>query len=136
MRCAGGEVGCWLAPPVAAKVLLQPGLVISPDGKRIYAIGIDLTGSGAIGSHGIFAFDEGTLAQIEHWATTVDFDSLAISADGRFLYAAGAFGVDATGALVPDEASITVYDTTDGSVRPIAGDLGGTPLQFPGPIAR
>jgi hypothetical protein len=126
-----------MAPPAAAKVFLEPALVVSTDGTRIYGLGVEaLGGDGSGGSRGIFAFDATTLEPIGHWAPTADFASLAISPDGRFVYAAGQSGVDATGSLAPYWASITVYDTSDGSVRLIAGDLGSDGLYFPGPIAR
>jgi hypothetical protein len=133
----GRQVGRWLAPPVAAKILLRPALVASPDGARIYGLGVaSLTGDGSGGSHGIYAFDAETLAPISHWAPTADLESIAISPDGRFAYAAAPSGVDATGAFARNAASITAYDTTDGSVRLFAGNLGADPLYFPGPIVR
>jgi hypothetical protein len=133
----GRQVGRWLAPPVAAKILLRPALVASPDGARIYGLGIDsLSGDGSGGSRGIYAFDAENLAPIGHWAPTADLESIAISPDGRFAYAAAPGGVDATGAFARNAASITAYDTSDGSVRLIAGNLGGDALYFPGSIAR
>jgi hypothetical protein len=133
----GRQLGRWMAPPVAAKVFLEPALVVSTDGTRIYGLGVDTVGvDGSGGSRGIYAFDATSLEPIGHWAPTADFTSIAISPDGRFVYAAGQSGVDATGSLAPYWASITVYDTVDGSVRLIAGDLGSDGLLFPGPIAR
>jgi hypothetical protein len=133
----GRQLGRWMAPPVAAKVFLDPALVVSTDGTRIYGLGVDgLGGDGSGGSRGIYAFDATSLAPIGHWAPTADFASIAVSPDGRFVYAAGQGGVDATGSLAPYFASITVYDTTDGSVRLVAGDLGSDGLMFPGPVAR
>ncbi len=137
LAALGRQVGRWLAPPVAAKILLRPALVASPDGTRIYGLGIaSLSGDGSGGSHGIYAFDSETLAPIGHWAPTADLESIAISPDGRFIYAAAPSGLDATGALAQYASSITVYDTADGSVRLLAGDLGGDTLFFPGPIVR
>ena len=137
LAALGRQVGRWLAPPVAAKVLIRPGLVASPDGTRIYGLGIEsLSGDGSGGSRGLYSFDAATLAPVGHWAPTADLQSIAISPDGRFLYAAAPSGVDANGDLAQNAASITVYDTTDGSVRLLAGDLGGDSLYFPGPIAR
>jgi hypothetical protein len=137
LAALGRQVGRWLAPPVAAKVLVRPALVASPDGTRIYGLGVEgLIGDGSGGSRGIYAFDAATLAPIGHWTPTADLESIAISPDGRFVYAAAPSGVDATGALAQNAASITAYDTTDGSVRLLAGNLGGDSLFFPGPIAR
>ncbi|MEP6638362.1 MAG: hypothetical protein ABJC39_03360 [Chloroflexota bacterium] len=128
------QLGHWLAPSVLAKVLLEPALVASPDGSRIYAIGI--TGASRpdqAGSTGVFVFDAATLSALGHWAPTADFASLAISPDGRFVYAGGQGGRDAAGNTTTEAASITVYDATDGSIRLIAGDLGSSDLYFPGP---
>lgn len=132
----GRQLGRWMAPSVAAKVFLDPALVLSPDGSRIYGLGIDAVGDlGSGGSTGVYAFDAGTLDPIGHWSPTADFVSLAVSPDGRFVYAAGQNGVDASGNLAPYWVSITVYDTADGSIRLIAGDLGTNGLLFPGPVA-
>ena len=137
LASVGRQLGRLMAPSVAAKVFLEPAVVVSTDGTRIYGLGVDaLGGDGSGGSHGIYAFDATTLEPIGHWAPTADFASLAISPDGRFVYAAGQNGVDATGSLAPYWASITVYDTADGSVRLVAGDLGSDGLFFPGPVAR
>jgi hypothetical protein len=133
----GRQLGRWLAPPALAKVYLDPALVVSPDGTRVYAIGIEArSGADEDGSNGVFAFDASTLKPVGHWTPTADFVSLAISPDGRFVYAAGDAGRDAAGREARVPASITVYDTSDGSVRLIAGSLGSTTLSFPGPVAR
>jgi hypothetical protein len=58
------------------------------------------------------------------WAPLGDLTSLAVSGDGRFVYAAGQGGVAADGTEAPGRrASMTVYDTADGSVRLVAGTL-------------
>jgi len=133
----GRRLGAWMAPSAMAKVFLEPALVVSADGTRIYAIGIDApTGDGSGGSRGVFAFDASTFVPIAHWAATADFISLSISPDGRFLYAAGQAGRDAAGNGSLNAASITVFDTGNGSVRLIAGRLGSGVLLFPSPIAR
>src|SRR5436190_655529 len=94
----GRRLGSWIAPPAAAKVLLDPGIVVSADGTRVYAIGVTSSSDpSARGSTGVFAFDASTLAPLGHWAATADFTSIAVSADGRFVYAAAQGGVDAAG---------------------------------------
>ncbi len=126
-------LGHWLAPTTAAKSFLRGALVISPDGSRVYAIGVK-GGSGSsdmAGSAGVFVFDTTTLETGGIWQPTADYVSLAISADGRFVYAAGLPRVDAAGrSRLGQGASITVFDTTDGSIRLIAGQLGGDALTF------
>ena len=137
LAALGRQLGRWIAPTVVAKVFLEPAMVASADGTRIYALGVDPpNGEETVGSTGIYVFDAESLAVAGHWAPTADFASLAISPDGRHVYAAGQAGVDAAGNVSDHEASITVYETADGSIDLIAGRLGTTPLYFPGPIAR
>jgi len=129
-------LGRWLAPPVTAKVFLQPGIVLSPDGSRIYALGIQRAADGGPfgGSSGVFVFDAASLASLGNWAPTADFMSLAVSADGRFVYAAGTPGVDRSGDPSAFGASVTAYDASDGSVRLLAGQLGHDMATFATPI--
>jgi hypothetical protein len=73
------------------------------------------------------------LASLSSMGVAGDADSTlaAVSADGRFVYAAGLPGVDAAGRpKLRQQASITVFDTADGSIRLIAGQLGGDALSF------
>ena len=129
-------LGNWLAPVAAAKSWLHGALAVSPDGSRIYAIG---TKAGVderemAGSAGVYVFDAATLDPITVWQPTADYVSVAVSADGKLVYAAGLPGVDAVGRIkLAQQASITVFDTSDGSVRLIAGQLGGDALSFLGP---
>lgn len=99
-------------------------------GSRLYALGIGQGDPAAAGSTGIFVFDTTTLAPLDHWAPTADFVSLAVSGDGRFVYAAGAPGVEASGRPAQVDASITVYDANDGSVRLVAGQMVTDDLLF------
>lgn len=129
---AGARLGNWLAPRAAAKMFLQAALVLSPDGQRLYAIGV--LGISAIevssGTSGVWTFDTGSLRQVAHWAPTADFGSLAVSPDGAFVYAAGMPGSDASGNPTSQDASVTVYDAATGAVRVIAGKLGQSYLDF------
>jgi len=133
-----GAIGRWLVPSALAKVFVEPGIVVSPDGRTIYALGIrSVNGEDNDGSLGVFVFDADSLAQTNHWAPTADFVSLAIGKDGRFVYAVGQAGADAAGKPVTDQqASMTAFDTADGSVRAIAGRLGMGFVVFPEPIVR
>ncbi len=130
-------LGEWLAPTAAAKSFLRGGIVLSPDGSRVYALGVrpESTGPESGGSTGVFAFDAATLKNVAYYSPTADFVSLAVSRDGKFVYAAGLPGVDAAG-VTNDRfsASITVFDANNGSVRLIAGLLGGEILSFPLPV--
>jgi hypothetical protein len=126
-------LGNWLAPAASAKSWLRGALAISPDGTRIYAIGIKegVDERDMAGSAGVFVFDAATLDPITIWQPTADYISVAVSADGRLVYASGLPGVDAVGRVkLTQQASITVFDTTDGTIRLIAGRLGGDALSF------
>jgi hypothetical protein len=128
-------LGEWLAPSANAKSILRGAVVVSPDGSRAYAIGIKagVDDRDVSGSAGVFAFDAGSLEILGTWQPTADFVSIALSSDGRFLYAAGLPGVDERGARRPgQEASITVFDTRDGIQRLIAGELGANLITFGG----
>lgn len=131
-------LGRWLTPSAAAKVLLSSGIALSPDGTRIYALGIASGGSAdrLPGSAGLFVFDTASLAQVDHWNATADFVSIAVSADGKFVYAAGSPEMGADGSSTTQAASITVFDATDGSVRLLAGQLGHGFILFPSTILR
>jgi len=117
-------VGDWLAPPAAAKIALAPAVQLSPDGLRLYALGV--TGSGIEdggGSAGVFAFDLASLTFAGRWASTADLSGISLSQDGSVLYATGLEGVDATGARADQPASLTAFDTATGEVRLILGAL-------------
>jgi hypothetical protein len=126
-------LGRWLVPTAAAKVILSPGLTVSPDGTRIYALGIDSTGaaSDAVGSAGILVFDAASMRQVDRWPPTADFISIAVSADGSQVYAAGGPQVFSDGQQSNQPASVTIYDAATGEVRLIAGSLGQGYVTFP-----
>ena len=100
-------------------------IAVSADGTRVYTLGIpsqDAAGSGD--STGVYAFDASTLAPLGHWAAEADLTSIAISQDGRHVYAAADGGARAAGRPAPEfGASITAYDTSDGSIAVVAGRL-------------
>lgn len=130
-------VGRWLAPAADAKSILRGAILVSPDGARLYVLTTLPVADERqpAGSAGILVVDAATLDVIDHWSPTADFVSIALNADGSLLYSAGMPGVDATGAaMASQEASVTVFDTETGDVRLVAGELGGSMLNFPGPI--
>lgn len=131
-------LGGWLTPTVQAKVLLSAGLALSPDGTRAYALGIDP--NGAIGgepvSTGIFVFDTGTMAQVDHWTSNADLVSIAVSADNQFVYVAGSPQFNGNGTVTFQFASITVFEARTGSVRLVAGQLGKGFLVLPSTVVR
>jgi hypothetical protein len=116
--------GCWIAPTAAAKVLLEPPMLLSPDGSRLYALGVTGTNfEDGAGSAGVFVFDIATPAFVARWAPTADIYGIALSADGSALYASGLGGVNAAGETASQPASLTAYDTRTGDVRLILGAL-------------
>lgn len=128
-------IGRWLAPAAVAKVYIDPGIALSPDGSRIYALGVNATEAGPFGgSSGVFAFDADSLAVLGSWAPTADFLSIAVSGDGKYVYAAGAPGVDASGAQSAFAASVTVYDASTGWVQLLAGNLDHDEAYFAAPV--
>ena len=102
----------------------EPGLVISPDGLRLYALGIRSNGREMSRSTGVWVFDADTLALLDHWEPRALLTSLAVSADGRFVYAAGAPGIDVEGRQNPWPASVTVYDAISGEIQVVYGAVG------------
>lgn len=100
----------------------SPALVMSPDGKRLYALGMLPDSFAPAGrSTGIWVFDARTLDLLDHWEPRALLNSLAVSADGRFVYAAGVPGFDAGGRETPWPASVTVYDATTGEIQVLHG---------------
>jgi hypothetical protein len=117
-------IGRWLAPPAAAKSFLFPSLVLSPDGKRIYALGVSGSMHDSQGSSGVYVFSTEPLAHMHRWDPTADFYSIAVTGDGAFVYASGLAGVDANGKATVDQGgSVTVYETATGNVHAVVGQL-------------
>jgi hypothetical protein len=100
-------------------------VVVSADGTRVYTLGIASPDPIAAGdSAGVYAFDASTLAPLGHWAPQANLTSIAVSDDGRHVYAAADGGPSAVGGPAPEfGASITAYNTSDGSIAVIAGRL-------------
>jgi hypothetical protein len=131
-----GSIGAWIAPAALAKIWLDPSLALSPDGRRLYAIGVDAGAHEIGGSTGVWVFDAATLALVDHLAPTADYVSIMVSDDGRFLYAAGLPDRDASGRQASWPASLTAVDVATGEPALILGDLGSNMLMFVGPAAR
>ena len=76
------------------------GFVGSPDGSVLYAAGQEPNPAPLETiSNGIYAFDADTLAVVGHWVPLATYDSLGITADGRYLMALG----------LPSPAELAVY---------------------------
>ncbi len=131
-----GRLAEALVPTAEAKVYLAPAAAISPDGRTLYLLTTTATSftSGGAGSLGIIAVSADDLAVRARFAPTADLRSIAVSADGRYVLAAGTPGVDASGAEAPWEASVTAYDTATGAVRAIVGRLGASWVELVQPL--
>ncbi len=100
----------------------DPGLVRSLDGRRLFAIGVTGAPSGGTDvPSGIWVFDTDSLQLVDHWEPRAFLWSLAVSRDGRFVYAAGAAGIDVDGRENAWPASVTVYDASTGEIQVIHG---------------
>jgi hypothetical protein len=131
-------LGQWLAPTAMAKTFLSPGIAVSPDGGRVYAIGVRgdaSSGSDVSGSSGVSVFDTASMQPLATWPATADYISIALNADGSSVFLTGMPGARADG--IQDRrqpASVTVIDAATGSVQLIAGDLGDNVLTFAEPV--
>jgi hypothetical protein len=127
----GRSIGQWLAPATVAKTILQPSIALSPDGSRIYALGMTTPERSDPGSTGVDVFDTVAMRAIDHWAPPADLVSVAVSPDGTYVYVAGAPETDASGARRDGApASLIVFDAAGGKIRLIAGSLGSEMAWF------
>ncbi len=104
----------------------NPALVESPDGQRLYALGTAPSSGRAGRSTGVWVFDADRLDLLDHWEPLALLQSLAVSADGAFVYAAGAQGLDVDGRDSSWPASITVYDAMTGEIQVVYGAVSQT----------
>ncbi len=137
LTAAGRLLAGWLAPTAVAKVFLSPSIILAPDGSRLFVIGTQATDplSPETGSTGVWVIDPSSLATAAHWAPQADYISLALNADGSLLLAAGMPGADAAGTPSDQDASVTIYDSSTGAIRAIAGQVSNSAgwLLFPVP---
>ncbi|MFI5226080.1 MAG: hypothetical protein ACHQ3P_05340 [Candidatus Limnocylindrales bacterium] len=120
----GRAIAGWLAPSANAKTLLQPGLALSPDGTRVYALGILPPQNYISGSTGVDVFDTTSMRQVDHWAPLGDLVSIAVSSDGRQVYLVASAATTAAGGATDAPGALFVYDAPNGRLHLIAGDLG------------
>ncbi len=109
---------------------VDPGLVLSPDGTRIYALGIGRGQSEMGVSTGVWVFDAETLELLDRFEPRAMLSSIAVSGDGTFVYATSPAGFDVGGyenRAWP--ATLTVYDATTGEIQVLYGAL--DPVAWP-----
>lgn len=103
-------------------IMGDPAMVLSRDGRRLYAIGVVSSGGDTSGQpSGVWVFDAASLELLDHWEARAFLTSLAVSGDGQFLYAASAAGIDVDGRENPWPATVTVYDTATGEIQVVYG---------------
>jgi hypothetical protein len=112
----------WIGP--------SAGLVESPDGQRLFALGFVPAEGPAGRSSGVWVFDARTLELLDHWDPRALLLSLAVSGDGDFVYAAGAPGFDVDGRQRDTPSSVTVYDARTGEIQVVYGAVSDTWLTF------
>jgi hypothetical protein len=101
----------------------EPLLALSPDGRRVYALGT--TGGQDIGaSSGVWVFDAETMELLDRWEPRALLNAITVSRDGQFVYVAGAPDYDPNGRFSSWQASLTVYDALTGEIQVIHGHLG------------
>ncbi len=123
----GGGQPTWVRLASATYGPWGQQMVGSPSGDRIYLAAVRPPGnndSGQQPSLGVLVVDPRTLALIGHWDPDAWYVSLQLSPDGSSLVAAGAPNMDASGAEVPWEGSLTFHDVNDGRILLRLGQVG------------
>lgn len=122
-----GEVRpAWADADSAVEQFSYGQLAGAPDGSRIYALAYaPQTSFEAMNpaSRGVFVFDRSTLALLDRWAPAANYLSIAATRDGR-VAVGGTPGFDEAGREAPWDASLTIYDATDGQLLVRFGRLG------------
>jgi hypothetical protein len=126
----------WIAPAAVGKTFLEPAVALSPDGSRLYGLGVTTPQNQTSGSTGIWVVDSATLSLVDHWRPNADLASVAATPDGRLVLVSGLAGVDADGRETDSRASLTAYDARTGEIRVVVGDLGSGWLYFPRELNR
>jgi hypothetical protein len=116
-----------LLEPSRGYLGVYPGVVLSPDSARIYALGIGRGRSEMGVSSGVWVFDGDTLEVLDRFEPRAMLTSLAVSADGTFVYASSPAGFDVEGHENPGwPASVTVYDALNGEIQVLYGAVDST----------
>jgi hypothetical protein len=127
-------------PTARATETIESPLVGSPDGRLLYAAGLSFgveNAAGGPGPTGIWVFDAGSLALVDHWAPALTYRALGLHPNGRYLVATGEPSAEEVAAFGNHGAELAVLDRRNGSVvvilRELGLRLGGTPLLLPAP---
>jgi hypothetical protein len=109
------SLSAWIAPPAMAKIMLEPALALSADGRRLYVVAMTGDGISAPGhASTIHVLDAGSLVLRDTWTVEPDVASIAIAPDGRDVIV-GMLGEAPE--LVAPPASVVVLDADTGMPR-------------------
>jgi hypothetical protein len=112
----------WIAPAALAKIMLEPGLALSPDGQTLYVVA--MSGDKIIEpgrATTIHVLDATSLRVRATWTVAPDVVSIAIAPNGTDVIV-GMLG-EAPEGVAPD-ASVTLLDAQTGQPRARYQDLG------------
>jgi hypothetical protein len=108
-------LSAWIAPPAMAKIMLEPALVLSRDGRWLYVVAMSGDGIADPGrASTIHVLDAGSLTLRDTWTVEPDVVSIAIAPDGESIIV-GLLG-EALELVAPD-ASVMVLDADTGKPR-------------------
>jgi hypothetical protein len=128
-----GALPTWAPRAMGLGFFSPRQLVGSPDGSRLYALGMarDITGSNQTpASLGVFVIDPSTMAMLAHWAPAASEVALEPILGGRAIAVAANPSFDASGASVPWDGSLTIRDAVDGRILERFGRLGADTIPF------
>ena len=92
----------WFVRTASAKMVAQPGIVLSADGERLYFVDLESMEKG----NGLWGVATATLKPIGHWLRGKDITGIQLSDDGAELYA-----------LSPNDQTIYALDALSGDTR-------------------
>jgi hypothetical protein len=108
-------LSAWIAPSAMAKIMLEPALALSSDGRLLYVVAMSGDGITAPGhASTIHVLDAGSLALRDTWTVEPDVVSIGIAPDGESIIV-GVLG-EAPELVAPD-ASVMVLDADTGKPR-------------------
>ncbi len=121
-----GPVPEWVSFASDSRLYYSPQLLAEPGSTRVFALGVVSDGGRnySPATSGVWVFDTSTVTLLDRWPAIAAYTNIGLSADGRWLLAAGASGFDEDGKQTAWESSITVHDVSDGRPALQFGRLG------------
>jgi hypothetical protein len=116
------SLSAWIAPTAMAKIMLEPAVALSADGRRLYVVAMSGDGIADPGRPStIHVLDAGSLVVRDTWTVEPDIASIAIAPNGRDVIV-GMLGEAPE--LVAPPASVMVLDADTGMPRALYQGLG------------